>query len=283
MSTPSGTPDPYDPPGPDATPEQDALVRGLLESLRADDPPMPDHVVARLDAALAQERLSGAAPLVTGAGAGAGAGDGDEDRATAIPGDATVTVLPQQRRRPERSTTALQWLVGAAAAVLVVGGVGAVVRGTFTGSSSDTAASGALAEQAQERVLATGTTYDKDTLAEKVQALVTDPAGEGVAPGLAPSDSTDATDSTAEPDSGTPGPDVGQLSAGALAGCVEQLAGATGIEPVVVDRAVYEGRSALVVVLVTTGDPSTLDIFVVSPDCTRDSGDVLEFQRVPAP
>ena len=39
--------------GPEATAEQEAYVAGLLGSLRADDPEIPDHVAARIDGVLA--------------------------------------------------------------------------------------------------------------------------------------------------------------------------------------------------------------------------------------
>jgi hypothetical protein len=282
VTTTSGTPDQPDlpdTPGPDATPEQEAFVSALLSGLRADDPAMPEHVVARLEAALAEERraaaAAGAPALGTSAlGEPAAGGAEDPDEAT-TPGLAPVTVLPQQpqqRRRPDRSTRALQWLVGAAAAVLVVGGVGAVVRGTFS-TSSDSAATAAGGQ-----LLASGTAYSKDTLAEQARALVAEPTsvstdGEAAAPELAPG--TDGRDTSAEPGTASNGLD--------LPGCLQQLTGTTGTDPLAVDRATYEGRAAVVIVLASTDAPGSLDVWVVAPTCRLGDDAFVEFQRVAAP
>jgi hypothetical protein len=279
VTTTSGTPDQPDTPdtpGPDATPEQEAFVAALLGGLAADDPGMPEHVVARLDAALAEERraaaAAGASALGTPAlGESVAGGAEDPDEAT-TPGFAPVTVLPQQRRRPDRSTRALQWLVGAAAAVLVVGGVGAVVRGTFS-TSSDSAATAAGGQ-----LLASGTAYSKDTLAEQARALVAEPTsvstdGEAAAPELAPG--TDGRDTSAEPGSASNGLD--------LPGCLQQLTGTTGTDPLAVDRATYEGRAAVVIVLASTDAPGSLDVWVVAPTCRLGDDAFVEFQRVTAP
>ncbi len=267
MSTPSGTPGPADDLGPEATPEQDAFARGLLAGLRADDPPMPDHVVARVDAVLAQElRPSSSVQL--------GTGSAPQQDAEDEPVGAPVTVLPTQRR-PDSSTRALQWLVGAAAAVLVVGGVGAVVSGTLGGSSSDSAAT--LAGAVAGTVVASGTAYDQDNLAGQVRSLLS---------------ATSADDRSGEavlvPEAGA---DLGSAGAGAsaaiapdtLVGCVEQLTGDQGEQAVAVDRATYEGRAALVVVLTSKDEPGALDVWVVAPTCTREAADVLQFQRITGP
>ena len=266
MSTPSGTPGPADDLGPEATPEQDAFARGLLAGLRADDPPMPDHVVARVDAVLAQERRpSAAVPLGTGA-----APQDAEDE----PGGAPVTVLPTQRR-PDRSTRALQWLVGAAAAVLVVGGVGAVVSGTLGGSSSDSAAT--LAGADAGTVVASGTAYDQDNLAGQVRSLLSATSAQDRS-------GVDAPETEAGADLGSAGAGASAAIAPAtLAGCVEQLTGEPGEQAVAVDRATYEGRAALVVVLTSKDEPGALDVWVVAPSCTREAADVLQFQRITGP
>jgi hypothetical protein len=274
VTTTSGTPEQPERPGPDATPEQEAFVTALLGGLRADDPPMPEHVVARLDAVLAEERRTYAAGT-TGAGTAPLADRADEGSTgagSAEPAVAPVTVLPQ-RRRPERSTTAVQWLVGAAAAVLVVGGVGAVVRGTFGGSSADLAASSAGGPTTS--LLATGTAYDEVNLATQVRSLVAAPTtdqGSTAAPEVASGD----VDGPSAPDRS-----AGALTTDTLAGCLEELTGAPGTDPLAVDQATYEGRPALVVVLVSTDDPASLDVWVVAPTCTRAASGLIRFERVP--
>ncbi len=166
-----------DTPGPDATPEQEAFVAGLLASLGPDDIPMPDDVAARLDAVLAQERRTSAAGAASAAASLSDAG-------TDLPGVAPlapVTVLPTQRRGP--SLRAFQWVGGLAAAALVVVGGAAVLNGAgLTSGDSSTSGSAASAPEvaAQDsltrdtaKVLAdTGTAYTTAGLATQAAALV---------------------------------------------------------------------------------------------------------------
>jgi hypothetical protein len=176
-----------DTPGPEATPEQDAAVTSLLGLLRGDDLAMPDDVVRRLDAVLAEERRS---PLVPPADASA-AGvllDGESQDETGHGTGATVTVLPTDRaarhavRGGGPSFGLLKVLGGVAAAVvLVAGGVsvllhhdGTSATATAASAAPSSAAEGSAAAFSPETVMrATGTTYTKATLSTQVDALLT--------------------------------------------------------------------------------------------------------------
>lgn len=274
-ATPEGL---TDTPGPDATPEQEEHVRSLLAFLRDEPVPMPDDVIRRLDAVLAEERRGAAGPTTGGTG---------PDAALDAPGDATplapVTVLPAAAHRPSRSTRTLRVLGGlAAAAVVVVGAVS--VSGSLRGDSSSTAG-GTLAAApsgaSSTRITASGTAYSAATLQTQADALVasarstTAPGGSAPAAAAASSPTTPAASTTSRA--------FVALSVTAAADCVRQLTQGDGSVALAVDTGLYDGQPALVVVIPTHGDPSKLDVWVVKTTCTATSADLLEFQRIPAP
>ena len=177
-----------DTPGPDATPEQDAAVTSLMGLLRGADIAMPDDVVRRLDAVLAEERRLASARAATGLAAVAALGDDSDEvsaRSSASEGSASAglaTVLPidgARSRRP-RDLGWLTWLGGAAAAVIVIGG-GVAVLGHGVPSSVTTASSSVSAEAAaggsaaateSTAIRATNTRYSATTLPTQVSALL---------------------------------------------------------------------------------------------------------------
>lgn len=298
MTDPSGPLGLPDTPGPEATPEQEAFVRGLLGSLAADDPAIPDHVAARLDGVLAEERRRGAAPAA-GALAAARAGEDGDDAVTGpATGSATgtadgaatgtVTVLPVPERRGP-GLRGFRLVAGiAAAAVVVVGGAALVVRGGSS-TSSDTASLAGGASAPAVALQSTGTRYVAAELATQARALVTaarqysgadqgeegpvTATDDGQAPEVGAASSPPTTDAAA----------AGLLTRTTVADCLEQLTGHPGTEPVAIDQATYDGSPADVIVVPSDDDPGALDVWVVGPGCTRQEADMLAFQRIPAP
>lgn len=193
-----------DTPGREATPEQDAAVASLLGLLRGDDIAMPDDVVRRLDAVLAEERRRASARARTGLAAVASLGDDSDEvsaRSSASEGSASsglATVLPigGAPSRRSRDLGWLTWLGGAAAAVVVVGG-GVAVFGHGVPSSVTTASSGVSAEAATGRsaaatestaIRATNTRYSATTLTTQVGALLSTVTEKDTAVAAAPAD-----------------------------------------------------------------------------------------------
>ena len=79
-------------------------------------------------------------------------------------------------------------------------------------------------------------------------------------------------DAAAEPSAATPAPfgaatggtaHPAALTADAAAGCVRALTEGDGSTALAVDSGSYQGQPAVVVVIPTKGDPTSLDVFVV--------------------
>jgi len=291
-STPGGF---ADTPGADATTEQDADVRSLLAFLRDEPVEMPPEVETRLYAVLAEERRSAAA--IAGGRAATAA---DEASSAAGGWTAAVTVLPVRSERRGPSLRVVKVVGGLAAAAVVavgavnlLGGLNLSAGSSSAGAASSSAGSvaGAAAEGAggQAAVTASGTAYAKSTLATQVLALTAaarTPAAVGTAdatPAPAASSPALGTASTrvANPPAGTAYRSAAQtLSApGAAAACVNRLTAGETSHAVAIDAGTFAGKPALVVVVPTSGDPSTLDVFVVPLDC---SPSIRDFERVPA-
>jgi hypothetical protein len=285
-----------DTPGPQATPEQDADIRALLAFLRDQPLEMPPDVVARLDAVIAEERR-------TSAGAGTTALSASLDDAEDERPPASVTVLPTHgsRRGPSRRAFAIVGGLAAAAVVVVggvnlLGGIGGQSSTTSAGSSAAPAVGSvpesALAGSLGTRVSASGTAYSKAALAAQAQALVTDArtartSSDASTPSAARTPDPIAVPGTATGDS-SPGPTrsgataYGSLSANAVAGCVSSLTGNDGSVAIAVDSGTYEGRPALVVVVPSKDDPTSLDVWVVPPTCSATSSTFFAWQSIPA-
>ena len=291
-STPGGF---ADTPGPDATPEQDADVRALLAFLRDEPVEMPPEVELRLYAVLAEERRSSAVaagtPLASSADEGSTGGGG---------WTAPVTVLPV---RPERRGPSMRvfTVVGglAAAAVVVVGAVNLLGGMNLSGGSSSSAGAasssagsvagaGPEAAGGQAVVTASGTAYAKSTLATQVLALTAaarTPAKAATADAATPapaasSSGTDSTLGTAASASTAYRLAIQALQTpGSAAACVNRLTAGETSDALAIDAGTFAGKPALVVVVPTSGDPSTLDVFIVPLDC---SPSFVDFERVPA-
>jgi anti-sigma factor RsiW len=240
-------------------PQCQTLRTELLElrTLLAQAPavgPMPPEVASALDAALAAEaRRTPAAAAARGAGAGEGA---------------TVMPLQHRRRRP-RGTALLQ----AAAALVLVGGLGAVVVGAIDGDeTADTQAAmphgaaggsaGRSAESVVTKVTATGRRYTRSTLATDASRLLqgADYSADGnpAAPSELSGPATTGQRTTAQPSSP-------QIEA-----CGRGLG--DGRPPLAVDVGSFEGAPALVYVFAVPEEPSKAEAYVVDLSCTATSG-----------
>ncbi len=289
MTDPDLTPAEGDTPGPFATPAQDADVRALLGTLRAEDVPMPDDVVRRINAAVVAERV--ASTLPDSPAALVDAEDGAARTGQAGQGG-TVTVLPTAEQRRGPSYAGLTKLLAVAAAVVVVVGVGgALVKGT--GGLSADSTSGGAASAAPEAaggatVKASGLDYSATTLAAQVDALVQGRTPTRVATSAGQGSGQSATPATPSPQTSTTldtGTNAYSLAdRNTLAVCVTALTGGATATPVAVDQGTYDGKPAEVLVLPTEGDTTSLDVWVVAPGCgTGPEPTVLEFQRIPRP
>jgi hypothetical protein len=270
-----------DTPGPEATPEQEAYAAGLLASLRADDPEIPDHVAARIDGVLAELRRT--EPVAAGA---AGALVDSDDATTTVagaPAGTDATVLPMPAARRESGTTrTFRWVAGAAAAVIVVAGGAAVIRGATGGSGNSTtslSAGDASGSRGPAPIRSSGTDYSRAELAAQATALVASASKGEPAPEVAPATPEPAqTEGTGEQPAARM-----LLSPDTLPACLEQLTGAPGATPVAVDQGTYEGKPADIVVLPSPDDPQRLEVWVIGPGCTRENVQMYEFRTIPAP
>jgi hypothetical protein len=240
----------------------DRLALTEVSGLLADAPdvgPVPDDVAERLDTALAAER-----------------------RGTA----AAVTVTPLAAPRPAFGMRVLQ---AAAVLVLLLAGAGLAVTAIQGGGGerSTSEAGGVAADAASPQsaaafpVTASGRNWSQETLPEAVPQLV-----DGSLAPPVPKDAT-AGDGSAAPEAGASREladnPVGRLAGGPdLANCVTAL-GDGPVTPLAVDLASWQGSPAAVVVLPTPDDPSTVDAWVVDPDCAQADAKVLYFARVARP
>jgi hypothetical protein len=250
--------------------------------------PIPADVASRLDAALAT--------------------------AATEPADvaAASTVLPLQgapaaHRRERSSPRGLRLLQAAAAAVVVLGlgglAVSALHGGSDSGGTADTAgaASGgsAGAKSAAVPITASGRDWTPTTLAAAAPALAAGTYGPAFAayddntrksaasgssvptPAAPRLPSTTASGSSGPAEHGTAAGAAGKLAdPTALRACVTNLTdGDTTMQPLAVDLARWQGQPAAVLVFPTAGDPASLDVYVVAPDCP--TGLFLNFVRVP--
>ncbi|MCW2599312.1 MAG: hypothetical protein JWM02_1141 [Frankiales bacterium] len=224
------------------------------------DPELPDGLAERLTAAVERERRA----LTAGATA--------------------ATVTPLAARREDRT----RWLplAGgvAAAAVLVLGGVFALTRGSNPTNSTSAArpAGTAIARSS------TGTAYAKDgkALASELPALLkgnatgndltsaaTSQSGAGDQAVPSKSSRTKALADALAPLHATAG----------LASCLSALTDPSdpGV-PLALDYASFEGQPAMVAVL-PSATAGKVDVFVVGAGCTKSDAKLLFFTRLAKP
>ncbi|MCA1712486.1 MAG: hypothetical protein LC789_12960 [Actinobacteria bacterium] len=227
----------------------DEQIRAELAALP--DPPLPEGLGARLDAAFAAERPS-------------------------------VTTLPVRTApRPGR------WLPAAAAAVLLLGGATyAATRSGGAAQDSATSAAGDSAGQAETTSNLvrndTGTAYDdRAALAAAVPRLL---AGTARLTGaLPPSAAGSAQDSTTL---SAPAADpLARLRT--PQGLAECLLGVLppddpSVRPLALDYGSFRGRPAMVLLL-PSPLPKKVDAYVLGPGCSRADAQVLFYTAVDAP
>ncbi len=222
-------------------------VRTALAAAPAE--PLPASVGARLDAA-----LKGA------------------DRSAPVTLRREVPPLAARRSRWQPGGGLLA--AGAAASIVLLL-FGALVIGALkggNGGSTTSAGSGNNARSADVAgggVVASGRDYTAATVVAAVPALV---AGRGMAPPRVALDASQAAPAA-----------TGLGRPGALEPCIAELAGRSGVRPLAVDLARFAGKPAAVLVLPETGQPSTLDVWVVGPGCTRGDPQLIYFTRLPRP
>jgi hypothetical protein len=254
-------------------------VRALLRAEAAHVPPPPADLEDRIRAALAD------AGADTGADTGADAGVQDGGRT----GAAEAVPLRARPRVP-------RWLA-AAAGLVVLGGAAATATQLVGGGADSTAmfgqdaadgggesAAGAAeaAPDASARVVATGTDYDADTLADQVGSLLAeDPAPAPVTGPIAtrlaePQDSA-AEDSELDSESESESESESVADPDVLAGCLAAL-GADPATPAVVDLASWQGQEAAVIVL---DEEARHTVWVVERDCRPGDDGLLHYQALP--
>jgi hypothetical protein len=286
-----GTADDTGTTGPEAAPDDDVFVRGLLASLRDDDPPMPDDVVRRLDAVLAEERRS--APVAAAAGGLSAVPDlPDADEA---PLPANVTVLPTgEARRRGPSTRSFRWIGGIAAAGAAVVGLSVIsggLGGLGGGATSDMAGG---AGYQNSLIQDSNTSYSSAEIEQQAETLVDKAVSKAPletvsapqTPDAAPStDPTTQPEVTASPTStaaitGSPGPriEAAAITEADLPGCIDQLTEGDGGTPLLVDQGTYNGQEAALIVL--PAEAGAYDVWVVAAGCDADTAEVLDFRRV---
>ena len=274
MSETHGSPET---PGRAATPDEEAYVRALLGSLRDDDLPMPEDVWTRLQAVIAEERRSQGPRHLAGTPTALG------DDADPVSAQSTIVPVADLASRRTRRMP-LGWMVGAAAAVVVVLLGGGVVVGTMGGGSSSGGASNAssapevagvsnLVGTAVTSETRSGTAYTRGSLATQVTtSLAAASSAKDASTGSAP-----ATGSVTA---------AGQkplLEGAALTACLTALTGTSTASAILVDRGTWAGADVDVIVLPTTGDATSIDVYVVHPTCTASSADIVQFSRLHRP
>lgn len=264
------------------------------------DAALPDDVARRLELALQQagSAIESASPR-------------PDDGATA---GASITTLPvREESRPPR-----RWLPAAAAAVILVGGVGLGVS-TLGGGGSDSDLSATSAEDAGAGGLAglvrndSGRNYDKASLPSSVAGIL---AGKAEAPTVASApmagtveSSRDAKDGSTAGSGGTgggvaatpPADSVQPFSAAPQSAVADELARLRSteglaacltallppddesVQPLALDYARFDGEAALLVVLPVPNREDKVDVFVVGADCAPADEDLLFFSRVDRP
>lgn len=212
---------------------------------------VPDDVASRLDQALAAAAVA------------------------AVPAPSARDRGPRGMRLLQAAAVVVLLLagVGFAASVLQVGG-GGDDSGTSAGGTADTEAKGA--QSGAFPVTASGRNWAADTVVAAIPDLVAGRVGPSV------EGSTDSAAGAPSTLREAPG-DTARLASGpALAECVGALNDGP-VTPVAVDLASWQGNPAVVIVLPTADDATTVDAWVVGPSCGQADAQVLYFARAPRP
>ena len=228
--------------------------------------PVPPDLVDRLDRALAG---AAAEPALTAVGP------------TVVPLRAPETKGPRGMRVLQIAAVLVLVLAGGAIGVSALNNSGGSNGDSATSAEAGGDASAGAADEATFPVTATGRDWTAASLQEAAPGLATGaiaPAAVGQlgAPAAPDDESKSSGNDSSRQLADAP---AARLAGGpALADCATELAGEP-VTPVAVDLASYEGQPAAVVLLPTPDDPSTVDVFVVKPECPP--GEFLYFVRVP--
>jgi hypothetical protein len=268
------------------TPEEERAVSALLAALPAE--PMPPEVLARIEAALADE------PPLAGTSANVLPSlDAARTRRRALHGQLLFRVA-----------ASVVGLAGAIAVGLVIvnsggsssaGSASTVAEGAASTGTSSAAASSAFdstsrpASGSATRLTRSGRSYDAANLAPAATQLVkglTIPPTTLSAAGSGTSAAEPSPTATTKQAPKTP-TTVAALAASPqlLNACVRELTDGDGRQALAVDVGTWAGHDALVIVLPPVTGTTDLAVFVVSPTCGQvdDSTDILKFVTVPHP
>lgn len=249
----------------------------LLASLPDDDPAIPEHVAARLDAALSvlTPPVRTTAAPTTSAPPTLAEAEGSESHATVLPLTAGT-----RHRAGSGSRFGHRLLLGgvAAAAVVVLGGLStvAILRGGSSSGSTPATASGAGPATAPVATtyVATSENITAATLATGARALLAQTGHGLVVNSVTGNEVTPAAVATK--------PATVQPSAG----CVSELTGSASVMALVADETTYDSTPAFVI-LAPTLDPTTavvdttrVDVWVVRRTCSSADAAVITFLRI---
>ena len=256
-----------------ATCRSDLAALDEVRDLLAETPdvgPLPAELVDRLDVALAGAAAEPALSVAS---------------TTVVPLRAPETKGPRGMRVLQMAAVLVLILAGGALGVsaLLNAGGGGSNDGATSSSEAGGDAAGDAAGPDTFPVTATGRDWTPEALQEAAPGLASGALAPTAVGQLAspPAADDDSKSSGNEPERSRALADApaGRLAGGpALAECATELAGAP-VAPVAVDLASYEGQPAAVLLLPTPDDPSTVDVYVVKPECPP--GEFLYFARVP--
>jgi hypothetical protein len=286
--------------------ESDALAAlpGLLASAQL--PPMPAHLAARIETALATESAQRAADAAPGARAG-------RARHRAAGGIGSVPVTRSRRRLPgsDLPGPARRVLATAAALAVIAGGgyavfatLGPASRGTSSAASASAPGTRLPRPAASARPTANGSGISGLVHAGAVGPVTFGPAtsyrsggrsgqftpvrtATDYEPGQLGRQAAAELALASRPVAGGPssgerpvpaapgGATFGGAPVSRLSGCVGRVAGGAAV--LLVDVAAYRGQPATIIV--TAGSPA--QVWVVGPGCSASASDVLAHQSLP--
>jgi hypothetical protein len=250
-------------------------VPSLLAAVEV--PPMPAHLAARIESALASESAARAAVEP----------DAAPEHRSAAPSRGGG------RHRPRRPTMpALRALAPAGAAVVVVGGFIALLTQLGSGSSSSTPNSGAAGASGHKAADArpaltpsfafgaihyhaaghtavitperSGTRYQTARLTQQVNRVL--------------ATASPLMRGTALPNATNGGASTGTPPRSVRPGCVSRIAAGRSVQ--LVDIARFDGRQATIIVTAPRGQMAA-QVFVVGTACSASASDILAHQQLP--
>ncbi len=249
-------------------------------------PPIPEHLTARIQSALATEAAKGAAPHGAGTAGRADPADGRRSHHEHAPGG-----LRRSGQRPRLPAVTPKLALGLAATfaavVIIGGGMYQILRSGSSGPSSSSAEApssasvpgaagapalgpalqyrrGALLESI--RPVSTGTNFTSGGLPAQVTAAVTKYGSSAAFAGPMTKTSSGSVGQAGRPAT------FGRLAVSVLQGCVNRIA--AGEVVLLVDVARYQDAPATIIVT-EVSQAAPLQVWVVGTGCSAARGDVL--------